>query len=432
MRPNPLFRRPPLSAYAIAAEGDEATLNLYGEIVDTPPVDWFTGEPVTDGYIALSDFLPKLDELEDKRRVTVHINSVGGDLISGVAIYNRLKALSGEVVTICDSLAASAGSVIFQAGTVRQIYPSAAVMVHHALYPMCDMCNALDLRAAADELDGYDKQLINAYIERTGLDEAAVRARMDAESWMVGQEAVDAGFADEVIAGEAPAVTESSTPGVLNVGRLRVAARMMPFALPAARARDKPKLPDTDAPKNQQKGNAAMKKRFAHAELPEEEQRTDAELEEDCPENEECEPQRKEPAAEITTVEELKQAYPDLVQQIIEEAMRQGAEEENARLAEIEEIEDEVDDPEETRKAKFGEEDERVDAKALLFKAARARAGKVSRSGIRAGMARETAASAKVRGGYAAPEKPLSDADKAVNLMREAAQRANDALKGRK
>lgn len=175
-----------------------------------------------------------------------------------------------------------------------------------------------------------------------------------------------------------------------------------------------------------------MKKRFAHAELPEEEQRTDAELEEDCPENEECEPQRKEPVAEITTVEELKQAYPDLVQQIIEEAMRQGAEEENARLAEIEEIEDEVDDPEETRKAKFGDEDERVDAKALLFKAARARAGKVSRSGIRAGMARETAASAKVRGGYAAPEKPLSDADKAVNLMREAAQRANDALKGRK
>ena len=173
MRPNPLFRRPPLSAYAIAAEGDEATLNLYGEIVDTPPIDWFTGEPVTDGYIALSDFLPKLDELEGKRRVTVHINSVGGDLISGVAIYNRLKALSGEVVTICDSLAASAGSVIFQAGTVRQIYPSAAVMVHHALYPMCDMCNALDLRAAADELDGYDKQLINAYIERTGLDEAA-------------------------------------------------------------------------------------------------------------------------------------------------------------------------------------------------------------------------------------------------------------------
>ena len=155
-----------------------------------------------------------------------------------------------------------------------------------------------------------------------------------------------------------------------------------------------------------------MKKRFAHAELPEEEQRTDAEIEEDRPENEEGEPQREE--------------------QTIEEAPRQGSEEENARIDEVEEIEDEVDDPEETRKAKFGEEDERVDAKALLFKAARARAGKASRSGIRAGMVRETAASAKVRGGYAAPEKPLSDADKAVNLMREAAQRANDALKGRK
>ena len=384
---------------------------------------------MTDGYIALNDLLPKLDALDGKSRVTVHINSVGGDLLSGIAIYNRLKSLSGQIITVCDSLAASAGSIIFQAGDVRQVYASSTVMVHHALTIMWGMYNAADLRKSAEDLDGFDRQLVNAYVERTGLDEATVLEHMDAESWMVGQEAVDAGFADQVIAGEAQTISDSDTPGVLNVGRLRVAAhfiparsetcgsvagssgdisapsgapnstgRVAPAALPGSgpKARDEPAA-NAEAAKNiDQKGKEPMnKKLFARNEAPEEEQRTEAEeTEEQRPENEGEDQPEQEPAAEITTVEELREAYPDLVEQIEEAARSDGAEEENARLAEIEEIESEVDDPEETAKAKFGKPSERCDASALLLRAVKARAG---RTGMRARMARETSAAAKVR-----------------------------------
>lgn len=347
---------------------------------------------MTDGYIALNDLLPKLDALDGKSRVTVHINSVGGDLLSGIAIYNRLKSLSGQIITVCDSLAASAGSIIFQAGDVRQVYASSTVMVHHALTIMWGMYNAADLRKSAEDLDGFDRQLINAYVERTGLDEAAVLAHMDAESWMVGQEAVDAGFADQVIAGEAQTISDSDTPGVLNVGRLRVAAHF----IPAPKARDEPAAHAEAAKNINKKGKEPMnKKLFARNKAPEEEQRTEAEeTEESRPENEGEDQPEKEPAAEITTVEELREAYPDLVEQIEEAARSDGAEEENARLAEIEEIESEVDDPEQTAKAKFGKPSERCDASALLLRAVKARAG---RTGMRARMARETSASAKVR-----------------------------------
>lgn len=355
---------------------------------------------MTDGYIALNDLLPKLDALDGKSRVTVHINSVGGDLLSGIAIYNRLKSLSGQIITVCDSLAASAGSIIFQAGDVRQVYASSTVMVHHALTIMWGMYNAADLRKSAEDLDGFDRQLVNAYVERTGLDEAAVLAHMDAESWMVGQEAVDAGFADQVIAGEAQTISDSDTPGVLNVGRLRVAAHFIPARSetcgPVPKARDEPAAPHEAAKNIDQKGKEPMnKKLFARNEAPEEEQRTEAEeTEENRPENEGEDRPEKEPEAEITTVEELREAYPDLVEQIEEAARSDGAEEENARLAEIEEIESEVDDPEETAKAKFGKPSERCDASALLLRAVKARAG---RTGMRARMARETSAAAKVR-----------------------------------
>lgn len=371
-----------------------------------------------------------------------------------MAIYNRLKSLPGEVVTVCDSLAASAGSIIYQAGDVRQIYAASAVMVHHALTCLWGMYNAADMRDMAASLDDFDKQLVAVYLERTGLDEASVLAYMDAESWMVGQEAVDAGFADEVVTGMAQPVEDSGTPGVLNVGRLRVAAHYIP-ALPASRgasrvhggifpqplaapncaplvapaalpgetalpansgalsqprARDKPGAPVATS-LTDQKGKAVMKKKLiARNEAPEEEKTPEAETpeEERTPEAET--PEEETVENEITTVEELREMYPDLVEQIEQAAREQGAEEENARLAEIEEIEGEVDDPDETAKAKYGAHAERCDASALLLRAAKARSG---RSGVRARMARETAGSARVKA-VEARKTPAADSERSM------------------
>lgn len=336
------------------------------------------------------------------------------------------------MVTVCDSLAASAGSIIYQAGDVRQIYAASAVMVHHALTCLWGMYNAADMRDMAASLDDFDKQLVAVYLERTGLDEASILAYMDAESWMVGQEAVDAGFADEVVTGAAQPVEDSGTPGVLNVGRLRVAAHYIPAlpahsgASPQPRARDEPAGRNDTTNNTDQKGRADMKKKLiARNEAPEEERKPEAETPEEERNPEAETPEEETAENEITTVEELREMYPDLVEQIEQAAREQGAEEENARLAEIEEIEDEVDDPDETAKAKYGAHTERCDASALLLRAAKARAG---RSGVRARMARETAGSARVKT-VEARRAPAADSEQS---MTAALISAVTALNGKK
>ena len=80
--------------YNIAETGEnDVEINMYGEIVEAVPTDFWTGEPIEGNFIAVDRFLRDLDDLKDKKNITVHINSVGGDLYGGIAIYNRLKAL---------------------------------------------------------------------------------------------------------------------------------------------------------------------------------------------------------------------------------------------------------------------------------------------------------------------------------------------------
>ena len=397
--PNFWRRRTPLSAYNIADVGtNEAEINLYGEIVEKPPVDWF-GDEQHEGFIILSDFMESLENLVGKAKITVHINSVGGDLLSGIAIYNRLRTLGAEIVTINDSLAASAGSVIYMAGDVRRIYPSAAVMVHHALLPLFGMYNAKDFASLAADCANYDRQLVGVYRERTGLPEETILAHMDAEQWMVGEEAVRLGYADEVIAGETPAVEESATPGVLNVGRLRVAAHWMP-PLPgqqpkAIEPERAPETVSTPAPPDEDNTTTTGGK-----------------------------------SMEITTVEQLREAYPELVQQLEEaarEAGRQeGAQAEEERLQEIDEVAGSIEEEETVKAAKYGAA--KCSASEMLLRNAKARAAagaKVSRS-----MAQETAAASAVKS-MPAPAEKISEADEAVALMRAAAQNINDQRKAR-
>ena len=94
-------------AYMIAKSdnGHHVDINLYGEVVQETPIDWWTGEAVDGLYISLNDFLKDLDSLKDADSVTFHINSIGGDVSAGLSIYNRIRALNAETTTIVDGLA---------------------------------------------------------------------------------------------------------------------------------------------------------------------------------------------------------------------------------------------------------------------------------------------------------------------------------------
>lgn len=167
--------------YEIKAEGGRAVVRLYSEI----------------GYFGVTaqDFVNELSQLTASE-IEVQINSPGGDVFDGIAIYNALRAHSARVVTRVDGLAASAASLIVQAGDHRIMMSSAQLMIHEAWGVAIGP--AADMRDFADLLDKQNDVLAGVYATRSGGDVEALRALMAAETWMTDQEAVDAGLADEV------------------------------------------------------------------------------------------------------------------------------------------------------------------------------------------------------------------------------------------
>lgn len=165
-------------------------LYLYGEIADA---SWMDDE------ITPAKFARELDALGELRELYVNIHSPGGDAFAGIAIYNILQRCPAKKIVRIDGLAASAASLIAMAGDVIQMPKSATMMIHNAWARASG--EAADLRKVADELDRLGEQMAGIYAWRTGMEMDVVRAMMGAETWMSGEEACAAGFADEVVDG---------------------------------------------------------------------------------------------------------------------------------------------------------------------------------------------------------------------------------------
>lgn len=327
----------------VTSEDDSsAVINMYGEVVAAHPVDWWTGEPIPGNFIAQDEFLKDLAELEGKDEVTVHINSVGGDMYAGIAIYNRLKGLAAHVTTINDGLAASAGSLIFMAGDDRKMHAGSNLMIHEAAGFLYGYYQVQDLRDAAKQMEAHNKVGVNIYAERTGRDKAEINALVEAETWMTGEEAVTEGFATETIGDEAEPVEMKLTPdrSTVMVNGYPVAARCMgkvPDNVPvmsteewvkwhAPDNREKPGTPVLN--KNQKNGGKDM---------------------------------------EIKNLDELRAAYPDLMAQAENAAKADGVASERARIQGIEDIEAAIGDTEMVKNAKYG--DKPMNAEQLAFAA---------------------------------------------------------------
>lgn len=192
-----------MNAYNILLneEDDSAEVNLYGEVVTNRPTDWWTGEPLEGLYIALDDFLKDIDELKEKSNVVFHINSPGGEVFAGTAIYNRMKQFKGVVTTIVDGLAASAASIIAQGATAghRKVCNGALTMIHGASAMLFGYYNAKDMKEKIRQINAVDKSLAEIYASCTGLEKEKITAMLTATTWMTSQEAIDNGFADEIV-----------------------------------------------------------------------------------------------------------------------------------------------------------------------------------------------------------------------------------------
>lgn len=176
----------------LIASADETSCDLHilGDISSWP---W------DDSDTSCADVTRRLAELPDTvTSITVHVNSFGGEVAEGIAIYNALKASKARVTTVCEGFACSIASVIFMAGDERVMRPASLLMVHNPW--MAVTGNASEMRKAADDLDKMAQLSKTAYLDAAGgkLDAATLDAIMDAETWIDPEEAVGLGLATDI------------------------------------------------------------------------------------------------------------------------------------------------------------------------------------------------------------------------------------------
>jgi ATP-dependent Clp protease protease subunit len=172
-----------------AADGKESERTI--SIFDVIGQDFWTGEGVTAKRVSAAL------RAMGAGPVTVNINSPGGDLFEGLAIYNLLREHEGEVTVKVLGLAASAASIIAMAGDEVQIARAGFLMIHNAW--VLAIGNRHDLREVADTLEPFDRAIADIYAARTGEEQKAMAKLMDAETWIGGSDAVDRGFADALL-----------------------------------------------------------------------------------------------------------------------------------------------------------------------------------------------------------------------------------------
>lgn len=129
--------------------------------------------------------------------VEVVIDSPGGSVLEGVAIYNLIREYAGEVTVTIRALAASMASYIALAGDRVRAYDNAVYMIHNVWSLIAGDHN--ELRKQADLQEELSAMLAAQYAKKTGMEPEHIRSLMDEESWFVGSQIVDAGFADELI-----------------------------------------------------------------------------------------------------------------------------------------------------------------------------------------------------------------------------------------
>lgn len=187
----------------------QAIASIYNKPLDKP--EWFKVIAATNGeeaQILLFDYVgwpyndPRdfIHALADMGDVTVRINSPGGDVFDGAAIYNALTSHKGTVTTRIEGMAASMASVIAMAGKKVQAYDNTLLMIHNSL--TVAIGNQYELRDVADLLEKVDTTITDAYQKKTKMSKRDIADMMKATTWMTAKEAKDKGFIDMIVDGK--------------------------------------------------------------------------------------------------------------------------------------------------------------------------------------------------------------------------------------
>ena len=177
----------PKKYFQLTQKEDTADLYIFGDI------EKWAYEPAgeTSGVTIVNQL-----KAVTAKSINVHINSYGGDVSEGLAIYNVLREHPAQITTICDGFACSAASVVFMAGDKRIMSPASLLMIHNAW--TIAMGNASALRKTADDIETISQASVEAYKRTATISEEEIKALMDAETWILPETAVAYGFATDI------------------------------------------------------------------------------------------------------------------------------------------------------------------------------------------------------------------------------------------
>jgi len=171
-------------------------LYIYDDVSEYGTFDWWTWE-YEESKTSAEYFRKALAEIPETDTIELHINSYGGSVKEGVAIYNQLKQKKcKEIVAYVDGFAYSIASIILQAADRRVMGLGTSLLIHNMWLAVAG--NAEDLRKAADDLDVLMESNRQIYMEKVNITEDELIEMLNAETYLTPQQAVEMGFADEV------------------------------------------------------------------------------------------------------------------------------------------------------------------------------------------------------------------------------------------
>lgn len=183
----------------------ETELYIYGDIRKKSFIEkWLDIQSESTDAFSLKDALSAVDT----PNLTVRINSYGGSVSEGLAIYSLLSEFKGNLKTVVDGYACSAASVIFMAGKERVVPEQGLLMIHNAWSYAEGDKNVM--KKMAEDLEKITQPSVNIYVSKTGLSEEKIKEMMDEESWITSQEAYELGFSTTQTKNEAMQALEAN------------------------------------------------------------------------------------------------------------------------------------------------------------------------------------------------------------------------------
>ncbi|WP_144561595.1 head maturation protease, ClpP-related [Bacillus mycoides] len=167
------------------AKEDTSTITIYGDIGDS----WW-GESTS-----AKDIENALNSV-DSDTITIRLNSGGGDVFDGIAIYNQLKNHSAKVIVHVDGLAASAASLIAMAADELIMNTGSMLMIHEA--STFAWGTKTEIQKTLNALEGIDKSIADIYMTRFEGERSEIETMIKNETWFTANEAVEIGLADQV------------------------------------------------------------------------------------------------------------------------------------------------------------------------------------------------------------------------------------------